>query len=508
MSETREPKAPYTFGDYRRAQGFSIGGIPLRRMSLAGALGLCTILSFNFSMKLAAVMLVTTALVSMVFVIPWGARKSTMYEWVRYYARGKWRISRGVTDLVSGPLTQFERRNRLPGVLAPLVPVTVSDGAGGEQVVLHNRATGIISAIARCAPVGTALADRDDADSWVANYGSLLASLGYRQMVESLAITIDSAPSGGSTQEDYVRDRMNDHRDWSPTFAQAVMEDLVTTNPAVSADVTTTVTVNFDPAKMNPKPATMEQAVGEALRWMPSIENGLSSAGATVIGRAQLPWLVRRLRMAFDPAARREATRQLEVGADDAEVLAWSDGGAMRALEEWKYYQHDSGVSHSWVMDAPPTGSVQHSILIPLLAPGPYPRRVSLVYHPLGAADAKKVVEKEISAGTLRTLIAAKTKKDVTQRDIEDRRRALRAASAEAQGAGVGTFTMYVTTTVDDESELAAAIADVENRAGQCKLTLREAHGAEAAVFGCSLGLGIDPTRELTKKPGTRWEPK
>ena len=76
----------------------------------------------------------------------------------------------------------------------------------------------------------------------------------------------------------------------------------------------------------------------------------------------------------------------------------------------------------------------------------------------------------------------------------------MQSAREEAEGAGVGRFTLYVTTTVTDESLLPAATADVEQRAGQAKLRLRRLRGSQVTAFAASLGMGINPA-ELDRRP-------
>ncbi|HEX3752003.1 MAG TPA: hypothetical protein VHW06_15660, partial [Streptosporangiaceae bacterium] len=42
-------------------------------------------------------------------------------------------------------------------------------------------------------------ANRQDADTWVANWGGWLASLGYLPMVRHVTVTIDTAPEPGTS---------------------------------------------------------------------------------------------------------------------------------------------------------------------------------------------------------------------------------------------------------------------------------------------------------------------
>ena len=181
----------------------------------------------------------------------------------------------------------------------------------------------------------------------------------------------------------------------------------------------------------------------------------------------------------------------------------WRDAGPLRASETWDRWWHDSGVSVSWALAEAPRQAVLSRVLIPLLAPGAFPRRVTLFYQPYPAEAAAAEVEREISNNSVRSAFARRTRRDETQRDRDDQARALQAAREEAEGAGVGRFTFYVTTTIAadtaDDALLGAAAADVEQRAGQSKLRLRRLRGAQAAGFAAALGFGINPV-ELARR--------
>jgi hypothetical protein len=138
-------------------------------------------------------------------------------------------------------------------------------------------------------------------------------------------------------------------------------------------------------------------------------------------------------------------------------------------------------------------------VLTPLLAPGPFPRRVTLLYEPYSAGTAATEVEREITNTQVRRAFAQRTRRDETQRERDDFARALQSAREEAEGAGVGKFCLYVSTTVGAEELLPAATADVEQRAGQSKLRLRRLRGAQAAGFAAALGVGLNPA-ELARR--------
>ncbi|MFB9384196.1 SCO6880 family protein [Pseudonocardia petroleophila] len=392
----------------------------------------------------------------------------------------------GWTELSAGVLTDHPRAYDLPGVLAPLVPLDVDDGRGGRHALLWDRNSGTLTAILRCSPIGLDLADAAQTDLWVASWGVFLADLGYQPLVQHVAVTVDTAPSGGTTMRDHVAAALDPR---APALSRTVLDELVAITPTTAAEVDARLSVVFDPNRANPRPMDLFAAVVDVGRWLPGIETGLGACGVAVLGRATTSWLTGRIRVAFDPTARSEITRL----DDRAALLAWSEAGPVAALESWDTYRHDSGISVSWALREAPRQAVAPRVLASLLTPGPYPRRVTWLYEPYPADQAAAKVEAEVTSGQIRRAWAARTRRDETQRERDDRDRALQSAREEAEGAGVGRFTVYLTTTVTDPDDLPAAVADLEQRAGQSKLRLRRLRGAQAAGFAAALGVGINP---------------
>ena len=258
-------------------------------------------------------------------------------------------------------------------MLAPLHPLDVDDGRGRRHVLLHNRRTGTLTAILRCAPIGLDLADPDQTDQWVAAWGGFLADLGYQPLVRHIAVTIDTAPTGGSGLTAHVTTHLDPH---APRLARQVLTELVADTTARTAAVQVWLSVCLDPARATPKPADLLAACVEVGRWLPGLETQLAACGVAVHGRATLAWLARAVRAAFDPATRPDLT-----GA----ALEWADAVPVAAREEWDHYRHDSGVSVSWALREAPRQAVDAAVLAPLVAPGPYARRVCWLYQPYPA---------------------------------------------------------------------------------------------------------------------------
>lgn len=479
-----------TYGNWRRARGMGIGQLSGAQTLTLFVAVLIPIFCAYISPKAALIATGVSVVVLLAVVVRIDGQ--SVADVLTRRLRFRRASSAGWLDLSTGVLVQHARRFDLPGPMAPLVPLDCDDGRGGRQGLLWDRRTGYVTALIRVSPVGLGLADREQADVWIASWGGFLADLGYQQMVRHVAVTVDTAPAGGATLRDYVTERIDPR---APQAAREVMAELVEASPAAIADVDTHIAVTFDPARANPRPAELLDVVAEVTYLLPGIEASLSSVGVTVQGRATVDWITRRLRVAYDPAARADIARDLP----ESEVMAWHEAGPLRAEEAWEHWRHDSGISLAWALQEAPRQAVIDRVLTPLLAPGKFPRRVTMLYEPYPAGQAATEVEREITNTSVRRAWAARTRRDETQRDLDDQARAHQAAREEAEGAGVGRFCLYVSTTVTSETDLAAAAADVEQLAGQSKLRLRRLRGAHAGGFAAALGMGLNPA-ELARR--------
>ncbi|RZT85577.1 hypothetical protein EV383_2450 [Pseudonocardia sediminis] len=482
---------PRLYGNWRSERGWGIGSLSTTSTIILFLAVLVPLLAVSALPSAALPLLGVCAItVAAVFVRVGGTSGlDIVLRRVRFHrARAA-----GWTELSAGVLTEHPRAADLPGVLAPLRPLDIDDGRGGRHALLWHRRNGTLTAVLRCSPIGLDLADPEHADRWVASWGVLLADLGYVPLTRHLAVTVDTAPAGGTTVRDHIAGALDPS---APELSRRILTELAELTPATTAETDTRVSICLDPARATPRPADLLAAAVEVGRRLPAIENQLAACGVAVLGRATTGWLTGRIRAAFEPHLRPELARLSESNA----VMAWSEAGPVAASERWDVYRHEGGLSVSWALREAPRQAVGSGVLGPLLSPGPFPRRTTWLYQPYPADQAAAKVEAELTSGQVRRAWAERTRRDETQRERDDRARALQSAREEARGAGVGRFTVYVTTTVLHDDDLPAAIADVEQRAGQSKLRLRRLRGAQAAGFAASLGIGIDPADLLTHR--------
>ena len=224
--------------------------------------------------------------------------------------RMRWRYAgtRGYTRYRAGVVAQHSPAYQMPGVLAPLELLDCEDGYGGRYGIVLDKRSGLMTPTLRVVPASTWLADREDADGWVANWGGWLASLGYLPMCRWVTVTVDTAPEPGTSLANLVAAALDPA---APLAARQIMAQLVQAAPAAAADVDTRVSITFDPKLSPAAPADVTAAAAEVGRTLHGLESALSTCGASVLGRATATEIAGVVRTAADPASRGEVNRIL-----------------------------------------------------------------------------------------------------------------------------------------------------------------------------------------------------
>jgi len=486
-----------TYGGWRRSRGMGLMGLGSAQTLVVLVALTTVIISLSLSPTVLAVVFGPALLVIGGTVLRWDG--IPLAQGVMQRLRWGWGSARGYTSYRSGMTVSHAQAWRLPGLLAPTTLLSVTDPAGDYGLVWHQR-VGTMTATLRAAATSTWLVDREQAATWVANWGGWLSSLGYLPIVRWATVTVDTAPASGSQLADYVIARISPH---APSSARRVLQQLVDVSPAAAADVETRVSITFDPAHSPARPRSLQESIAEISRVLPGLQDSLGGCGLTVLGRASAADVVAAVRAAYDPQTRGDVARL--IGKRDTAMLErfldWDTAGPVAAEEHYDHYQHDGGWSVSWSWHEAPRAQVHADVLSRLLAPGPYPKRVSLIYRPFSAGEAARIVEREVNAAAFRDALRAAQRRDENARDRADKERALRAAREEAAGAGVGLMSMFVTVTVIDPEELGRAVADIESRAEVAKIRLRRMWASQAAGFAATLPCGLCPPQLATQWP-------
>jgi hypothetical protein len=494
---------PVLYGGWRRARGIGLGGLGTgQTFAVLTAFALVLLAGATYVRSLL-VLVPLMACVAAVTITSWDGLPLVHHA----RRRIRWMIAcrRGQTRYSGVVAAEHPRAWQLPGVLAQTRLVSAEDGRGSSYGLVWGRRTGDLTATLRVAATSTWLANQAESASWVAGWGSWLASLGHLPAVRWVAVTVDTAPDPGLTLHERVERALDPA---APGAARQVMRQLAAASPQTAADILTSVSITFDPTAALGKPGDLLTAAAEVGHALTGLETALGGCGVTLLGRATAAELAGAVLAAFDPAARGEVTRQLqsERHAGPAGppagggVLTWDGAGPVGGIELWDRYRHDSGISVSWTWREAPRQAVPATVLARLLTPGPFASRVTMLYRPLPAAAAGRLLEEQVSATAFHEQLRRRTGRDATARDTADRASAAQAAAEEAIGAGVTLVSLYATTTVQDENDLARAVADMEARAESAKIRLRRLYGGQAAAFAATLPCGICPTALASRR--------
>jgi len=479
-----EPAAARTYGGWRRSRGMGLFGLgPGATIAVLATLTIA-IITMSLSASTLLVLGPVCAAVLAGSVLRWDGL--TLGQ--ALLQRARW-TGRGRTGFRGGPMATHPWS--LPGVLAPTVLLSVADRRGSSYGVVFNRRLRTMTVTIRCAAQSTWLADPGQANAWVANWGGWLAGLGHQPIVRWVAVTVDAAPACGSRLADYLTGRLAPD---GPAAARRILAQLVATSPAAAAEVSTWVSITLDPYASASRPRRLGDVLAEVDRALPGLVDGLGGCGLSVLGPATAGQLAAIVRGAFDPASRGELARLLTPsGRPGLALPGWEDAGPVAADEQRDRYRHDGATSVSWAWHEAPRQPVAHDVLARLVTPGDWPKRVSLLYRPLPAAQAARVVEDQVNAAAFRDHLRRARKLDPKARDLADHEQALQAAREEALGAGIGFVSVFVTVSVLDEADLGQAVADIEARAETAKLRLRRLWASQGPGFAVTLPCGIYP---------------
>ncbi|MCX4732722.1 SCO6880 family protein [Streptomyces sp. NBC_01363] len=479
MSSHEVPKALMASG-FRVRRSYGFGGLSkgatLMGVSVLVGEGL---VGTQQPMTLLVTLPVTGAVLALA-----AARRHGMSALSYYWAKVAWkRATRSEATLFRRVLLPHPYALDLPGVGASSTLIKAHDPHSGRPVgVVHDRATGQMTVSTLLAPGGSLMAPTGTVQGNLRTWSSVLDAMSTDDQIKGASVTIQITPGAGEALGDDVEARKDPS---APRLAKNLIDELVRTTPRATASVAPWMSVTVDPSESANPPTDLAEQVAEALKVVHGID--LSGTGTDIQRRATDVDLRRLVRSAYDPAA-------FNARNEDFAELSWGECGPQAADDGWEEYAHDGAVSLSWVLREMPRRPIPYSVLLPLLAPGRFQRRITLAYRVLDPHEGEAVLEREIDNAHNRARVTAEVKGRAKWSQKADAQRAEQAAAQAAGGAQVADWTLMVTVTARGTAELPAARQEMDRAFKAMRgIRMRPAYGAQAAVFAASLPLGYNP---------------
>ncbi|UQX05424.1 SCO6880 family protein [Streptomyces sp. RerS4] len=465
---------------FRARRSFGLGGL-----SKSATITAAAVLTVDglIATRAPATLLLTLPATTLVFALA-AARRHGMPALAYYWAKFSWRrAARCDVTAYRRLLLPHPYALDLPGVGASSTLIKAHDPTTGKKVgVVHDRATGRMTISTLLAPGGSLMAPTAAVRGSLRTWASVLDAMSTDEQVKGASVTIQITPGAGEALGDDVKARQDPD---APHLARRIIGELVRTTPHATASVAPWMSVTVDPnASANP-PTDLAEQVAEALKVVDSLD--LSGTGTDIERRATDVDLRRLVRSAYDPAV---------FNARDADFadLSWGECGPQAADDGWEEYAHDGAVSASWVLREMPRRPLAYSVLLPLLAPGRFQRRITLAYRVLDPHEGEAVLEREISNAHQRAQTTAEVKGRAKWTQRADTERAEQAAAQMAGGAQVVDWTLLVTVTARTTTDLPAARQELERAVKAMRgIRMRPAYGAQAAVFAAGIPVGYNP---------------
>ena len=498
MAATETVARARTYGNWRKPTSAGIAGL--------GALGTMVLLCGLIAVILAMVMggllaaFVVAVLVGASLLLLMTKDKHGKTALQRMSTRIGWQRAKasGHNLYRSGPLGRTAwGRFQLPGLAAVSQLTENSDSYGRPFALLYYPSTKHYTVVINAEPDGSALVDEEQIDVWVAHWGQWLASLGHEPGIVAASVTVETAPDTGTRLRREVTQNI---RGEAPPIARAMLTEVVQTYPEGSALVNAKVALTFKGVDRGGKRRSEEDMARELASRLPALTQSLNATGAGAARPVGAQELCETLRIAYDPASAVLIDEARSQGI--APELSWTDVGPAGAQAFWDKYRHDSAWSVTWSMTSAPRGEVFSSVLSQLLAPHPDidRKRVTLLYRPLDAATAARMVETDKRNASFRATTSGRP----SARSIAEARAAERSAMEEARGAGLVNFGMVVTGTVMHVEKLPDMIAAIDNLGATARILLRPVYGSQDSAFAAALPLGIVLPTHLSVPAGIR----
>lgn len=244
-----------------------------------------------------------------------------------------------------------------------------------------------------------------------------------------------------------------------------------------------------------------EGAQAVLLREMAGLQQGLVTAGVTVLGWVPPRGIGEIIRSAYDPASRgiirRRGGAESDARGGDKGLPSGVDPricGPMRAENEWDHYRTDSAVHRCWWILEWPRRDTPAGFLQPLLLSSTRQRTVSLILEPLRPTTANRRVNVSASSVISEQAVRDKIKKRTTRRQQVEASDTERREDDLVSGHGMYRMLGFVSVSAPDRDQLEFASGEIESLAQTSRLEVARLSGEHDQAFGCAalpLGRGL-----------------
>lgn len=482
-TKTDDPDIPvFSLGQPSRRTG--LGGLSMKTTLVIG-IGFLIFLVFQMVGATKAGLFIVvpiTLIVAALVTINIGGR--TIGQMVQIVAQDIRQHSRGEDTYLSGPSSRVPGGSyRLPGVFARTELLIGVDAVGREFGVIFDRPRREATVVFSAQLSGETTITQDERNAQTSDWGRWLASLSLSGDVVSTAVTVATRPGTGDLVAQEVAATTKEDAPWIAKQIQNEAAQYLSQGvPDIAAHVSVTFHVTVSDAQdtsFMDLLATRLPTLYETLVWAGIQAEPMN--GAQVCARAH---------MFYNPAAEGDFEELSVNGIDHG--LDWTDIGPAWAKKERSAYHHEGATSVTWEMAQAPRSTFEDTLLTGLMAPHSRVerKRVTLIYRPYEAGSGAGRVESEHRDA----MVAANSSKSIRSAAAEMRLEHTEAARrAQARGAQLGRYSLFVTATAAPDDDLARVRHDVEQMGAQANVRLRVMRRQQDAAFAVSCGLGQLP---------------
>lgn len=471
----------YSLGQPSRRTG--LGGFSMKT-TVIGGVGFITFLLLQLlgAGKIGLIVLGVTALIAVVISVPIGGRSlAQMIEMIIQDWRSRYKKEH---IYLSGPSSRIANGHyRLPGVLARTEMHAAIDAAGRPFCAIFDRPRREATVLLNVQLSGQTAITQEERNMQTAEWGRWLASLSLSGDIISMAMVVASRPGTGDVVAQEVAANVKDS---APEIARRIMNEAAATLSQGAPEIDAHIALTFSVSVSGADDVSFLDLIGMRL---PTLYESLSWSGIQAAPMRESD-VCARAHMFFHPSAEKEFEELSVHGVDHG--LSWEDVGPAWCQKDTTVYHHDGAKSMTWEMAQAPRSTFEDTLLSPLI--GHHGRiarkRVALVYRPFEAGQGAGRVEAEHQDA----MVAANSSKKIRSAAAEMRLEHTDAARrAQARGAQLGRYSMFVTVTVNEDEDLGSIKHDVQQLGAQSNLRLRVMKRQQDAAFAVSCGLGQIP---------------